>query len=327
VKPKFEITADEVDVTETISKRLVSLNITDETGLVSDKAEILLDNRDSALEIPSTGAILKISIGYEGKELNLMGSYIVDTVELMSPPLKMRIIAKATNTKIKNLNSKIRSPKSKSWNNSTLIGIVEFIAKDNKFEAIIDEEFDQIFIKHIDQTDESDISFLSRLARDYDAFIKFIDDKLIFIKKGTGTSISGIELPETEISESEITNWNFNISERGKFGKVKARWHNFGDGKEKTILIGEEEPVYSMRYIFATQERANEAAKAKLSEFQRGIKKLSISIAGNPILTAESKLIISNIKYLRNLIWVVTNVTHSISDQGYITQVNAILKN
>ncbi|MDA7705717.1 contractile injection system protein, VgrG/Pvc8 family, partial [Rickettsiales bacterium] len=306
--------------------RLISLNITDETGLVSDKAEILLDNRDSILEIPATGANLEISIGYEGKELNLMGSYIVDTIELMSPPLKMRVTAKATNTKIKNLNSKIRSPKSKSWNKNSLIGIIEFIAKDHEFEAVIDKEFDQIFIKHIDQTDESDISFLSRLARDHDAFIKFIDDKLIFIKKGTGTSISGVELPEAEIFESEITNWNLSISERGKFGRVRVKWHDLSDGKEKTVSHGNEEPTYGARYVFATQDRADQVAKAKLAEFQRGIKKLSISAAGNPTLSAESKITIPDVKYLQDQTWIINNATHNISDSGYTTQITALLK-
>ena len=326
IKPIFKIIADNKDITDLISQRLISLNITDETGIVSDKAEILLDNRDSALEIPNTGAVLKISIGTQGKDLNSMGSYVVDTIELMSPSLKMRIIAKAVNGKIKNLNSKIRSPKSRSWHEYSLIGIIEKIAKEHEFQAVIDKEFDQIFIQHIDQTDESDISFLSRLASDYDAFTKFIDDKLIFIKKGTGTSISGIEMPQTEINELEITNWHFSISGRNKFGKVTAKWHDFSEGKEKAISIGIEEPVYAIRYIFATQDRALEAAKAKLAEFQRGIKKLNILVSGNPNLTAESNIIISGVKYLKDQIWIITNVTHDISDQGYITSLSAILK-
>ena len=326
MKPIFKIIADEKDITEVISQRLISLNITDETGLVSDKAEILLDNRDSILEIPETGANLQISIGYEDKTLNLMGSYIVDNIELMSPPLKMRIIAKASNTKIKNLNSKIRSPKSKSWHEHSLIGIITKIAKEHQFEALIDEQFNEIYIKHLDQTDESDISFLSSLARDHDAFIKFIEGKLIFVKKGTGTSITGKKLPIIEISENEITNWNLNISDRGKFGKVKAKWHNFTSGKEETVSFGSDEPAYSMRYTFATADRANQAVKAKLDEFQRGVKKLNISIAGNPVLSAESKITIPDIKYLKDKEWIINNVTHEISDQGYISQITALIK-
>ena len=49
MNPAFKITADKKDVTALIAQRLVSINITDETGLVSDTCEILLDNRDEKL--------------------------------------------------------------------------------------------------------------------------------------------------------------------------------------------------------------------------------------------------------------------------------------
>ena len=50
MKPIFKIEADDKDITDLLSARLISLNISDETGLVSDKAEILLDNRDNILD-------------------------------------------------------------------------------------------------------------------------------------------------------------------------------------------------------------------------------------------------------------------------------------
>ena len=61
-------------------------------------------------------------------------------------------------------------------------------------------------------------------------------------------------------------------------------------------------------------------------EFQRGIKKLNISIAGNPVLSAESKITIPDIKYLKDKEWIINNVTHEISDQGYISQITALIK-
>ena len=64
----------------------------------------------------------------------------------------MRIIAKASNTKIKDLTNKIRSPKSRSWHEYSLVGIISKIAKEHKFESLIDEYFNQIYINHIDQT-------------------------------------------------------------------------------------------------------------------------------------------------------------------------------
>ncbi|MDH5645651.1 MAG: contractile injection system protein, VgrG/Pvc8 family [Anaplasmataceae bacterium] len=207
MKPIFKVTADDKDITDILSPRLVFLNITDETGLVSDKAEILLDNRDNILEIPPRGTNLGISLGYENQDLVLMGSYIVDNIDLSSPPSRMRIIAKASNTKIKTLASKIRSPKSRSWHEYSLVGIVRKIAKEHKFTSLIDEYFEQIYIAHIDQTNESDLSFPTNFARDYDAFIKFVAGKLIFAKKNKGTTINGKELPKLELSENQISSW------------------------------------------------------------------------------------------------------------------------
>jgi len=326
MKPIFKVTADDKDITDILSPRLVSLNITDETGLVSDKAEILLDNRDNILEIPPRGTNLEISLGYENQDLVLMGSYIVDNIDLSSPPSRMRIIAKASNTKIKDLTNKIRSPKSRSWHEYSLVGIVSKIAKEHKFISLIDEHFEQIYIAHIDQANESDLSFLTNFARDYDAFIKFVAGKLIFVKKNKGTTITGKELPKLELSTNQISSWQLNILDRGKFGKVIAKYHDFATAEEKKVISGTGEPDYEMRYTFTDQNRALEAAKAKLAEFERGISKLEISLPGNPILSAESKIIIPDIKYLKNKEWIIEAITHDISDQGYQSTINAVEK-
>ena len=326
MKPVFKITADKKDVTDLISQRLISINITDETGLVSDTCEILLDNRDNVLEIPSLGANLEICLGYEDKPLTKIGDYIVDDVEVSSPPSQMRITGKATNTQLKDLNKKIKAPRSRSWHKYTLVGIITKIADEHNFEAVIDEYFKQIYVSHLDQTDESDISFLNSLAKDYGAFVKSASGKVLFFRKGRSISASGKELPTIRISEQEITSWNLSISDLEKFGKVIAKWHNFSTGKEEDVFIGERDPAYNMRYKFIDANRAREAARNKLAEFQRGAERLSFSTIGNPHLSAENKINITDIKYLKNKNWVITSVNHSLSDQGYTTQVTAIIK-
>jgi len=326
MKPIFSIVADDKDITDLLSARLISLNISDETGLVSDKAEILLDNRDNILDIPPRGTTLKIYLGYDKENLSLMGSFIVDNISLSSPPSKLRIIAKASYGNDKNLSNKIRSPKNRSWHEYSLVGIISKIATEHKFTSLIDEYFEQIYIAHIDQTNESDLSFLTNFARDYDAFIKFVAGKLIFAKKNKGATITGKELPKLELSENQITSWRLNILDRGKFGKVIAKYHDFATAKEKKVTIGNDEQDYEMRYTFTDQNRALEAAKAKLAEFERGITKLEISLPGNPILSAQSKIIIPDIKYLKDKEWIIEAITHDINDQGYQSTVVAVEK-
>ncbi len=326
MNPAFKITADKKDVTALIAERLVSINITDETGLVSDTCEILLDNRDEKLEIPPRGAVLEVSLGYEDKPLTKMGSYIVDDVEVSSPPLQMRITGKASNTLDKNLTKKIKAPKSKSWHGYTLVGIITAIANNNGFKAAIDEYFKQIYISHLDQTDESDISFLNSLAQSYGAFAKLSLGRLLFFRRGISVSENGKELPTVKLSSTQITDWKLRVSDMEKFGKVIAKWHNFTTGKEGDVFAGTGDPAYTMRYKFVSADRALEAAKAKLAEFKRGAENLNFSTEGNPKLSAENKITFTDIKYLKNKNWIITSVTHSLSDQGFVTQVTAIIK-
>jgi len=326
VKPAFKITSDKKDVTALIAQRLVSINITDETGLVSDTCEILLDNRDEKLEIPARGAVLEVSLGYDDKPLTKMGSYIVDDLEVSSPPLQMRVVGKASNTLDKNLSKKIKAPKSKSWHGYSLVGIITAIANNNGFKAAIDEYFTQIYISHLDQTDESDISFLNSLAKDYGAFVKLSLGRMLFFRKGTSISTSGKELPTIKLSSKELSNWKLRVSDMEKFGKVIAKWHNFATGKEEDVFAGSDDPAYTMRYKFVSSSRALEAAKAKLAEFKRGAENLNFSTSGNPNLSAENKVIFTDIKYLKNKNWIITSVNHSLSDQGFTTQVTAIIK-
>lgn len=326
MKPSFKITADKKDVTALIAQRLVSISITDETGLVSDTCEILLDNRDEKLEIPPRGAVLEVSLGYEGKPLTKMGSYIVDDVEVSAPPSQMRITGKASNTLDKNLSKKIKAPKSKSWHGYTLVGIITAIANIHGFKGVIDEYFKQIYISHLDQTDESDISFLNGLAKDYGAFVKLSLGRLLFFRRGISISESGKELPTIKLSVTQISDWKLRVSDMEKFGKVIAKWHNFATGKEEDVFAGTGDPAYTMRFKFVSADRALEAAKAKLSEFKRGAENLTLSTKGDPSLRAENKLIITDVKYLKNKNWIITSVNHSLSDQGFVTSVTAIIK-
>jgi len=326
VNPTFKITADKKDITALIAQRLVSINITDETGLVSDTCEILLDNRDEKLEIPARGAVLEVSLGYNDKPLTKMGSYIVETIEVYAPPSQMRITGKASNTLDKNLSKKIRAPKNKSWHGYSLVGVITAIANNNGFTAAIDQYFTQIYISHLDQTDESDISFLNNLAQSYGAFVKLSFGKLLFFRKAVGISSSGQELPTIKLTTKEVSNWKFRVSDIQKFGKVIAKWHNFSTGKEEDVFVGTDDPAYTMRYKFVSSDRALEAAKAKLDEFKRGAENLAFSVAGNPSLSAENKVTFTDIKYLKNKNWIITSVNHLLDDQGYKTEVTAIIR-
>ena len=64
MKPDFNIWAQGNLITGLIKQRLISLRITDEAGITSDSVEICLDDRDSLIEMPSSGSKLQVHLGY-----------------------------------------------------------------------------------------------------------------------------------------------------------------------------------------------------------------------------------------------------------------------
>lgn len=320
--PIFKILADKADVTDILSTRLVSISITDETGLVSDKVEILLDDRDDKLETPPRGAELEISLGYENTGLYKMGLYVVDEVECSGMPRQMRITAKASNTKMKETFSAMTAPKSRSWHDHTLIGVIKKIAKEHTFDdALIDVAFDKIYLGHMDQTDESDIAFLQRLAQDFGAFVKPAGGFLIFSRRKRATTLSGASMPIVKLLETEnVSTFSFVLAERGKYGKVIAKWHNFKTGKEEKVEVGSDEPAFSMRHTYATQDRALKAAEAKLEEVLNGTEKLDLTIVGDPTISAEARVFVNNLSKKVNGEWIAVSVSHQFASEGYTSQ-------
>ena len=273
MKPIYSISVNSANLD--IKNKLISLNITDELGLLSDRAEILLDDSDDKLAIPPRGVEIAISLGYEGEGLYPMGTYIADEIEVSGMPRQMRITARASDSKIRDLFSSITAAKSRSWHKKLLSEIIESIATEHGFtDYKISNELQGIYMGHLDQTDESDISFLQRLARDLDAFIKHSGSKLLFLQR----DIAGIK--SITLNGKDISAYNLTVSERTKHLKVKAKWHNLITGKTEEVSIGEGEPVHSIRNIYATKALATSAAKAKYRQIKDGNAKLELVVIG-----------------------------------------------
>ena len=56
MNPIYKITANGTDLD--LGERLISLSCSDESGFKSDSCSITLDDRNSAIELPNTGAVL-----------------------------------------------------------------------------------------------------------------------------------------------------------------------------------------------------------------------------------------------------------------------------
>ena len=183
MRPAYRILADQRDITDAIRDRLLSLTLTDEAGYQSDAVSLRLDDREGRIELPRKGAKLEVELGYEERGLAQMGLYVVDEIELAGPPDTLTIQAKAVDMK-----SSLKQHKTRAWSN-TIQEIVSTIAQEHGLEPRVDSTLGAIRIPHIDQTEESDLHFITRLGQQYDAVGKPAEHYVLFVPHGQASSV------------------------------------------------------------------------------------------------------------------------------------------
>lgn len=258
MQPVFKILANNDNVTELIKERLIRLSITDEIGFVSDAATIVIDNHDDQVEVPARGAELEVYLGYDVDALVKMGKFMVDEVELSGPPNQISITARSSDTFEKSNLGSIVSPKSRSWHDITFPDMVAAIAKENKLSPLVSPRLEGIIVDHIDQTEESDLAFLNRVAQTVDSYVKPADGKLIVAPIGTAISPKKEEkpMPTTELDVTDINSWRITLTKNGKINPALAdrQWEANTDPAQ-VYAIKEDSPARA-----ASSETASSAS-------------------------------------------------------------------
>lgn len=360
--PAFHLTvrpnpkAEKQDISKLISDRLISLTLTDSRGFEADQLDLTLDDADGLLELPSRGAILSLAIGWANEPLVYKGEYSVDEVEHSGAPDIVTIRARSAD-----MRGSLMNRYERSFDNKTIGEIVAQIAEENQLKPLVDKAFQHFQIKHIDQTNESSINLLTRLAEEYDAIATVKNGNLLFITAGTGKTASGQVLPKIRITRSDGDSHRFAIAEVDNYKAVKAYWHDTDTGKRGEVLIDENsevkmvnkktkkgkvskskktvvvqhQPVESdsdniktLRHTYKTEQSALRACQREFSRLQRGVASFSLNLAvGNAELMPELPVQVVGFKpQIDSTDWIITQVTHSIGESGFTTAIECELK-
>lgn len=98
------------------------------------------------------------------------------------------------------------------------------VASRNRLEASVAPSLAGIKIPHIDQSQESDAKFLTRLAERNGGEVSVKMGKLLFLKAGQGVTASGKKIPQVTITRSDGDRHHFAIADRGAYTGVTAKW-------------------------------------------------------------------------------------------------------
>lgn len=316
--PDFKIIAAGVNITPQISDRLLGLTITDEAGIKADTVEIVLDDRDGLIELPAPGAPLLVFLGYRETGLIPMGLFTSDEVTVSAPPATLTIRAKAAD-----LGGNIKGQKSRSWDRMTIGDIVGAIAGEHGLTPKVAERFQAVLIEHIDQTAESDIGFLDRLGREYDALVSVKGGALLFMGKGAGRTVSGQLIPPRPVLESDTTSWTLTLTTREAYRSVVAVWQDTASAKQQEVVAGEGDPVYRIRHIHKTADEARRAASAKIGEIGRGNDTFEATFPGDPLVAAEGRILAGGFRAGVNGLWSIRSATHTLDGSGFSTSISA----
>ena len=336
--PAFSIMMGGKALTQ-LDPSIISLELTDNRGFEADELTIVIDDSDGLIELPPRGAELSVSLGWQGEPLVYKGVYTVDEVAHSGPPDRLEITARSADFR-----DEFNVKREVSWHDVTVERIVSAIARRYKLTPVISEQLMNAEIDHADQTQESDMSFLTRMADLLGAIATIKNGCLLFILPGGGVSANGKALPEFAITRSSGDRHSFRIADRDAYTGVQAYWLDLEFGKKKKVTVkarkkknekkprsssregdyiaGEDGNVFVLRTTYASETAAQRAAAAKWQQLKRGAAEFNMTLArGRADLYPEMHGTVSGFKAdINNQDWIIAKATHSIDDGGFKTQ-------
>lgn len=326
LRPDFKLIANSADITAMVLDRLQSITFTDEAGMDSDTLTVALSDTDplQPIQTPPTGAELELFLGFDGAAQR-MGLFVVDEIEFSGWPGLMTITARAAPfDKSKGGKENLQTQKSRSWPKSTKLGdLVKKIAQEHGMEAAVAASLASIVLPHIDQTDESDIHFLVRVAKKYDAVVKPAGGKIVLAKRGETKTASGQQMQAVTLTPGDVSEFSVRRAKREQSGTVVAYVHAVKNAKRTEVKVGTGEPVTRLRMYHPTKEMALAAAKAELDKRTRAKATASLAMEGRADLAAEAPLTLAGFRDGVDGEWIITRVEHELSNDGYTCTVEA----
>lgn len=318
-EPAYRLTLDGRDITAKIDPRLISLTLTQCRGGEADQLDLVLDDSDGQLALPRTGVTLALAIGWAGAELVNKGSFVVDEVEHVGAPDQVQIRARSAD-----LREGLRRRIEQSWHETTLGAITRTIAGRNGVRAQIDPGLASKAIAHIDQI-ESDIGFITRLARRHDAVATVKAGCLIVVPINGSRNAAGQPLPTIELVRSAGDQHRYHCADRDAYTGARAYWHDPKRAKQRSVLVGQGGNAKRLRESHANEADARSAAQAEWQRIQRGAATFELTLAiGLASADAQSPLSVSGFKpEIDGTDWLIKKVTHAMGDGGFTTAIEA----
>lgn len=326
--PIFDIRVGGRELSQEVRRRVTDLTLTSTSDQTSDTLQIELSDSDGRLARPPAEREISIGLGYAETGIVDMGIFYHSETELQLAPRAMTIRATAADFRRR---STLKAPKRRSWDSVTLGDLVGQIAGEHGYAGRVHSSLSGVTIPHIDQTSESDLHVLRRLAREHDATLKTAGGYLVLEPRGIGQSAGGSPMPTLSyapgaagpagelVLEARVT-----IKGRPRYARVTASYQDIAGGQAAQVTVGGDDgPNYNTRKIYASREEAEATASGVLKRLGRQEQQLEMTVEGEPRIVSESVIELEDWPVEGTSRWTVLRAEHSIRNRGYTTSLNA----
>lgn len=275
MQPHYQILVNGQDISDKIRPRLIRLTITDNRRFETDTVEIELDDSDGKLAFPAKGATMQVFIGWQGRSLVDKGTFTIDELEHAGPPDTLTLRGKAAD-----MRDSLQVLHEQSYHDITLPALLTTLAERNGLKTRISSKFNSEKIDHIDQQNESDAAFLTRLSQQFNALATVKHHTLLWLSAGAAETVSGKSITPVTLTRQSGDSHSFSHADRNAYTGVKARWHDNDaattriiqvirekKGKKEQgnteVIIGSSGNIKVLRTTYSSQKTAERAAKSE----------------------------------------------------------------
>lgn len=253
-----------------VGKRALPGQLVEYDGEHADELHLSISNYDGMLQKPRKDERVTVRLGWKETGVAKIGEFVITEIDKVGPSAQFHIVGHSADLK-----KTLKKQKTRAWKKDKKLGdVIKDVAKDNDLQPAIDSELEKVEIeKIIAQTGESDMHLVTRLARQYGALAKFKDGRLVFVKKGKGTTASGQPAERETITPNDCVGFTFHSGARNERGKAKATHYDRSKAKrnvEESRGGGDDgSPDYFHPHSYGTQIEALTQARSRKEDFDR----------------------------------------------------------
>ena len=256
-----------------------------------------------------TAKIIEKSWDREGQKKSFYcGKFCLDDLSYAGPQLTCTI----GGVSVPEANAFRSTDRSKTWKKATLKEVAAEIA--GKYHLKLQYTGGAVRLGTIEQSNESDCGFLTKVCQDYGMAIKIYCGKIVIYDKGSFEA----RKPVATLTAADLQDWSYNTTLVGTYTGAEIKYTSGKDDKEMRCVVGGGKRMLNINEKVESLQEAQAKACARVNAENEKAVTMSVTIMADSRIAAGSTVNIKGLFHLSGK-YFVDKATHNISPDGAYT--------